>query len=183
LPRSRRGSRFRGMSRRCYRFMGGAGCSEPCPIQITLKHSSNRAEGSRGRGRFRNENDLRIGGLARARFAGMHTARSSELDQSIDTNKSRTERKTASPASQSFRNRTRPRPRARTRFHFPTSERSSLGAPETTSRSPARHGQAKLFLPHKIVSVPDGSSRCRVRILMRNLRSRMAVNHRLALWI
>ena len=102
-----------------------------------------RAERSRGRGRKRFE-DWRG-----ARFAGMNTARSSELDQSIDTNKSRTERKTASPTSnpptsQSFWNRTRPRPRARTRFPFPTNE-------PVPRAKPGRH-----FVPGYDRTVPPG---------------------------
>jgi len=77
-----------------------------------------------------------------ARFVGMNTARSSELDQSIDANKSRIERKTASPTSQSFRNR--PRPRARTRFPFPTNE-------PVPRAKPGRH-----FVPGYDRTVPPG---------------------------
>jgi hypothetical protein len=49
--------------------------------------------------------------------------------------------------------------------------------------SPLGTPSSDAFPAAQNVSVPHGSSRCRVRILMRNLRSRMAVNHRLALWI
>src|ERR1700728_7937 len=96
-------------------------------VTVSRSHSNNRAEGNRVRGRvrFRNENDLRIGERETlgCRQRERDIEKLSEVKQALEKlggtaselrpidcyQQIANERKTASPTSQPFRNRTRPR--------------------------------------------------------------------------